>query len=394
VTDRLQVNLRLDRELLTELDELAGYEHLDRPELARRILREGVARHREERAIQEYASGRVTAWRAAEMAGTSLYDMLDRIHERGVVHEMDPEELEQIRRLPIPASSALAHGKSGGQRRVAESTSQYGSESTPSSSFDAEAGIDALRTRYRPSDVRTLMVGESSPAGGTHFYRANSNLFRAVRDAFVIALAPAAVPNGQAFLAFFAAQGYWLVDVADQPVNHLSGTARREAVEAGVTRLRETIEEAHPQTIIAVKATVGQSVREAAETAHVAAAVDVLPFPVRQWRAAFVERLAAIVAVATTPEDVTTQRITEADIGRGQVRIPSTGRAKSYFPPVRQRIDLVLRGERLSVGYDPHYDPDQQRSGVLRIGSRLASLVKPEERLRISRAPDGTVSLD
>lgn len=138
----------------------------------------------------------------------------------------------------------------------------------------------------------------------------------------------------------------------------------------------------------------------------------VLPFPVRQWRAAFVDRLAAIVvgsaegaiagassgeSTATTaagPEAVLTQRITPADLGRGQIRIPSTGRGKSYFPAVRGRIDVVLRGQRLNVSYDPHYDQDQQRSGVLRIGTRLASLVGAEERLRISRAPDGAVSLD
>src|SRR4051794_14297928 len=105
MSDRTQVNLRLDVDLLAALDELGRYEHLDRPELTRRILREGVARHREDRAIQEYADGHVTAWRAAEMVGVSLYDMLDLIHQRGIVHEMDPQEFEQIRGLPVPSGA-------------------------------------------------------------------------------------------------------------------------------------------------------------------------------------------------------------------------------------------------------------------------------------------------
>jgi hypothetical protein len=53
---------------------------------------------------------------------------------------------------------------------------------------------ETLRMRYRPEKIATLMVGESRPAGGTFFYRANSNLFYATRQAFQ--LGHGAVPPG------------------------------------------------------------------------------------------------------------------------------------------------------------------------------------------------------
>ena len=82
--DRQQVNLRLERELVDQLDDLAKAEHVDRTEIARRILVSGVAEARVERALRDYAAGKVTASRAATDAGISLYDMLDRIHERAL----------------------------------------------------------------------------------------------------------------------------------------------------------------------------------------------------------------------------------------------------------------------------------------------------------------------
>jgi len=64
---------------------------------------------------------------------------------------------------------------------------------------DAETDTNELRDAYRPRRVKSLFVGESSPAQGTHFYRADSNLFRATQAAFAEALGKEAVPSGEAF---------------------------------------------------------------------------------------------------------------------------------------------------------------------------------------------------
>jgi hypothetical protein len=70
--------------------------------------------------------------RAATDAGISLYDMLDRIHERGIPYELDPEVLERLD----------AQGGRHTTARVAEKAAAYRS--------DADSGIDRLREQFKP----------------------------------------------------------------------------------------------------------------------------------------------------------------------------------------------------------------------------------------------------
>lgn len=282
--ERTQVNLRLDRRLVDQLDEAARIEGGDRTELARRLLSEGLVRHRVENALRDYAAGRVSASRAAETAGISLYEMLDRIHQARIPYEFDPTALERI--------DALLAGGSGGPVRPAGRTSRVSEESA---GWDSDTGIAGLRERHRPSSIRVLFVGESSPAGGTHFYRANSNLFRATREAFVAAFG-SSVPDGDAFLAYFSDVGCWLVDLAERPVNRMRGRPRRDAVEAGVAALAELIRETRPERIVAVKASVEPALRQAAQKAGFDGQISVLPFPVRQWRRPYIRQLSELLA--------------------------------------------------------------------------------------------------
>jgi predicted transcriptional regulator len=94
---RSQVTLRLDRDLLDRIDDLARGEGVDRTELVRRLLADGLANRRIEAAIGDYAAGRRSAWSASEHAGVDLYEMLDRIAEAGIPYVMDPEALGRLR---------------------------------------------------------------------------------------------------------------------------------------------------------------------------------------------------------------------------------------------------------------------------------------------------------
>jgi predicted transcriptional regulator len=288
MSERQQVNLRLERDLVEALDDLARTEHTDRTEVARRILVEGVQRARVERALADYAAGRVTAWRAARDAGIPLYEMLDRIHEAAIPYELDPEELTRI-------EQHLAERRiSRATARVAEGRTDYG---VGAGSSDAQTGVDDLRKRYRPSTTRVLFVGESSPAQGTHFYRANSNLYRATRAAFAAAFGEDQVPDGEAFLRYFRDQGCWLVDLADEPVNRLPPSDRRRAAERGVQRLADLVREERPEAIVVVKRDIADAVERAASLAGAeATTLVVLPFPVRQWTPRYVEGLRAFLA--------------------------------------------------------------------------------------------------
>jgi hypothetical protein len=284
---RTQVTLRLERDLLEQVDAVASAEGVDRTELARRLLAEGLARHRTAAAVSDYAAGRSSAWAAADSAGISLYEMLDRIAEAGVRHHIDPETLEYVRGSGPPPGTGT--GARAGKSRDAGVTE--------------EVQIAELRERYRPGELRLLFVGESSPAGGTHFYRADSILFRATREAFGRAFKDPDPPGGSAFLEWFQSLGCWLVDLADRPVNRDEEDARRAAVDAGIPGLAGLIADARPGAILVVVRRVASAVRHAAQLAgYDDRRIDVLPFPVRQWRSAYVEQLARIVAGAVVNE--------------------------------------------------------------------------------------------
>jgi len=59
---RPKVTLRLDRELLDKIDDLARDEGVHRIELVRRLLVDGLVHRRIEAAVRDYAAGRRTAW--------------------------------------------------------------------------------------------------------------------------------------------------------------------------------------------------------------------------------------------------------------------------------------------------------------------------------------------
>lgn len=164
---------------------------------------------------------------------------------------------------------------------------------------DDESGVDDLRAAYRPRRVTTLFVGESSPAQGTHFYRANSNLYRAVQAAFAAALGET-VGSGVAFLRFFAKGGCWLVDLADRPVNQLDAKERRQAVDEGIPRLAQLIAETKPKHVVVIKSDIAKAVEQAIGTAGAKKpTLLALRYPLRQYRSEFVTQLAAFVKEAT-----------------------------------------------------------------------------------------------
>jgi len=96
-----QLNVRLPQSLLQGLEEIAATEHLDRTAVLRKLLAEGIARYRLDRALRLYAEGHISKTRAAELAGVSLYDILDELERRRLrapysISELH-EDLEMLR---------------------------------------------------------------------------------------------------------------------------------------------------------------------------------------------------------------------------------------------------------------------------------------------------------
>ncbi len=87
--------MRVPREVMEDLEELARLERRDKAEVVREILVEGVRERRIEAALRLYREGKVTLWKAAELAGLSLWEMVEEAGRRGVEVQYGFRELAE-----------------------------------------------------------------------------------------------------------------------------------------------------------------------------------------------------------------------------------------------------------------------------------------------------------
>jgi len=152
-----------------------------------------------------------------------------------------------------------------------------------------------LRRQYRPERVRALFIGESPPASGRFFYRGDSGLYRAMREAFQV-VDPSI--DDASFLATFQSWGCYLVDLCPEPVDHLDSKARRVARRAAEASLVRTIARLQPAVIATIVRAIEDNVLRAVVHAKWSGEMAHLPYPGR-WshlKRSFVEALTPIIA--------------------------------------------------------------------------------------------------
>lgn len=89
-----QLNLRIEEDLVKELERAAQAEALDRGTMVRRLLRDGLARWRTEHALIGYQAGRISLGRAAEDAGLTQWELLEELRLRQAAHPLRAEQVE------------------------------------------------------------------------------------------------------------------------------------------------------------------------------------------------------------------------------------------------------------------------------------------------------------
>jgi predicted HTH domain antitoxin len=87
---------RVPEEIERYLTEFMKLEGVDKSTAVRKILERGISEWREERALELLRQGKITFARAAELAGVSLWEMLELVRDRKIewVH-LSPEEIER-----------------------------------------------------------------------------------------------------------------------------------------------------------------------------------------------------------------------------------------------------------------------------------------------------------
>jgi len=83
------ISARVPEDIEAALEEYVESEHLDRSTAIRKLLAEGLAEWRRDRALSLLADGEVTLSRAAELADTTVWDIAQAAQERDVTWVAD-----------------------------------------------------------------------------------------------------------------------------------------------------------------------------------------------------------------------------------------------------------------------------------------------------------------
>ena len=181
-------------------------------------------------------------------------------------------------------------------------------------------GREELRRSFRPAEVRVLFVGESPPASGSFFYAADSELYRATRDAFQAAVPGCCEPSS--FLRCFAALGCYLEDLCLEPVNHLtdhrngSWGKRLQARRDGEPRLAVTLAALRPEVVVALLKGIAPNVARAAKLAGCAdVECHTVTYPSRwhRHRLAYRQELTTLVSELARRGVLADQQVSAAD---------------------------------------------------------------------------------
>ena len=89
------LSLRVPKETAKKLREIATKEKKDRSTLIREILEQGVKEKTIDDAIGLYKAGQVTGWRAAQLAGISLWRFYQNLAEKGILIQYSRRDLEE-----------------------------------------------------------------------------------------------------------------------------------------------------------------------------------------------------------------------------------------------------------------------------------------------------------
>jgi len=89
------ISLRLSEDTLKKLNELSDREGKDRSALIRELLDKGIKEKDLDHALELYRRGEVTGWRAAQLAGVSLWSFYRFSEERGILLQYSETDLER-----------------------------------------------------------------------------------------------------------------------------------------------------------------------------------------------------------------------------------------------------------------------------------------------------------
>jgi predicted HTH domain antitoxin len=91
--------LRLPKDIEAVIEERVKEEKLDKSSVMKQFLMIGIKEYRKQKAIQLYRDGKISLSQAKEMAGVTVYEMIDLLVKAGVKSNYSIEDMEKEKKL-------------------------------------------------------------------------------------------------------------------------------------------------------------------------------------------------------------------------------------------------------------------------------------------------------
>jgi len=89
------VTVRVPDDVLEKIEEIAKKEGRERSEVIRELIRIGLRDKLIEEALRMYKEGKVSMWKAAKIAGLSLWELIEILKEKGIEIQYSIRDLEE-----------------------------------------------------------------------------------------------------------------------------------------------------------------------------------------------------------------------------------------------------------------------------------------------------------
>ena len=89
----MTISARIDRELAKEIEKITKEKGTDRSAVIRELLYIGLKEYKLKNALELVRERKVTVWKAAEIAGLTYREMLEKLKEHNVPFPITAEEL-------------------------------------------------------------------------------------------------------------------------------------------------------------------------------------------------------------------------------------------------------------------------------------------------------------
>ena len=245
----VQVNLRLEPELIRNLQAAADAESLERGTMMRKLLIQSLSGWRLDHALRRYQAGEISIGRACEESGRSHWEMIELAQARGIAYRIDVEDsLERARTAMARYRERVAEGVPGyaaarvsPEARGATGHARRGGRA-PGPRQRKDAGGDDTLPDFPPKPGGVLIVGINPPPPSVargHYYQGKlgRRLWKRLES---VGLLSGAVP-GQEDEALVAA-GHGLTDIVKRvtaSADELSADELRAGGKALHARVRE-----------------------------------------------------------------------------------------------------------------------------------------------------------